>query len=292
MNVRSYRTGMQISGAVALVTGANRGLGRQFAIQLRERGAKVYDTARHPDRADVLQLDITDPASVGAAARAAGAVPLLVNNAGVAAGGSLLTGDLDGIRAEMDTHFWGTLGVIRAFAPRLAGGAILNVLSALSWFASPGNGGYAAAKAAQWNLTNAVRLELAPQRTQVTGVHLGAADTDMMAGRDVPPALLSDPAVIVRAALDGLEAGQWEVLADPTAMHVKAGLAGDPRAFYGPLGARPCGRSATTSSGRPRCCAWSRYRSRGPGRARCWCGCARPGWAPVSCRSGPGSCAG
>jgi NAD(P)-dependent dehydrogenase (short-subunit alcohol dehydrogenase family) len=229
---------MQINGAVALVTGANRGLGRHFAAQLLERGAaKVYATARRPELvelpgAEVLRLDITDPASVAAAQQAAGDVTLLVNNAGVATGTDLISGDLEGIRRELDTHFWGTLTVIRAFAPQLTDGAILNVLSALSWAASPGNGAYAAAKAAEWNLTNAVRLELTAQRTQVTGVFLGAADTDMVAGHDVPANLLTDPAVIVKAALDGLEAGQWEVLADPTAAMVKGSLAGDPRAFY------------------------------------------------------------
>ncbi|WP_326555398.1 SDR family oxidoreductase [Micromonospora sp. NBC_01813] len=225
---------MQISGAVALVTGANRGLGRHFAVQLLERGAKVYATARRPETVDlpgvlVLPLDITDPASVAAAAQAAGDVTLLVNNAGVSTGADLVSGELDLIRRELDTHFWGTLAMIRAFAPQLADGAILNVLSALSWSAYPGAGGYAAAKAAEWNLTNAVRLELAGQRTQVTGLLLGAADTDMMAGYDVPK---SDPAVIVKAALDGLEAGEWEVLADEAATAVKASLARDPREFY------------------------------------------------------------
>ncbi|BCJ55414.1 short-chain dehydrogenase [Actinoplanes sp. NBRC 14428] len=233
---------MRISGATALVTGANRGLGRHFATNLLARGATVYAAARRPELVDVpgaevVRLDITDPASVAAAARTATGVNLLVNNAGIATGAELVGGDLDLIRAEMDTHFWGTLSVIRAFAPGLAGGAILNVLSALSWFASPGNGAYASAKAAQWNLTNAVRGELAAQRTQVTGLFLGAAATDMTAGKDVPEHLLADPAAVVGAALDGLEAGRWEVLADETAAMVKGSLAGDPQAFYSAIGA-------------------------------------------------------
>jgi NAD(P)-dependent dehydrogenase (short-subunit alcohol dehydrogenase family) len=226
---------MQINGAIALVTGANRGLGRHFAAQLLERGAtKVYATARRPELIDIpgvetLKLDITDPESVAAAAKAAGDVTLLVNTAGISTGAGLVTGDLDLVRREMDTHFWGTLGMIRAFAPRLGGGAILNVLSALSWFAHPGAGGYAAAKSAAWSLTNTVRLELTEQRTQVTGLLLGAADTDMMADYDGPT---TDPAVIVKTALDGLEAGLWEVVADDWTAHVKASLAGDPRDFY------------------------------------------------------------
>lgn len=165
---------MQIQGSIALVTGANRGLGRHFADQLLERGAaKVYAAARRPELVDLpgvepLQLDITDPGSVAAAVRTAADATLLINNAGIANTADLLTGDLDLARAEMETNFWGTLTVIRAFAPQLAGGAILNVLSALSWASFPGSGGYAASKAAEWSLTNGVRLELAAQQTQVT----------------------------------------------------------------------------------------------------------------------------
>jgi NAD(P)-dependent dehydrogenase (short-subunit alcohol dehydrogenase family) len=218
---------MHINGSIALVTGANRGLGREFARQLRERGAaEVYATSR------ATGLDITDPAQVRAVAEGAPDVTLLINNAGVSTGHNLVTGDLAEIRREMDTHFWGTLHMVRAFAPILAangGGAVLNVLSALSWFAYDGSNAYAAAKAAEWNLTNGVRLELARQGTQVTGLHLGAADTDMMAGYDGPK---SDPAVIVAAALDGLEAGRLEVVADDWSASVKASLAGDPAAFY------------------------------------------------------------
>jgi NAD(P)-dependent dehydrogenase (short-subunit alcohol dehydrogenase family) len=231
---------MQISGAIALVTGANRGLGRQFATQLLERGAaKVYATARRPELVDlpgaeVLRLDITDPVSVKAAAATASDVNLLINNAGITTGANLVGGDLALIRREMDTHFWGTLSVIRAFAPQLSGGAILNVLSALSWFAADGAGGYAAAKAAEWNLTNAVRLELASQKTLVTGLHLGAADTDMMAWYDGPK---TDPAVVVRAALDGIEQDSIEVLADEWSVQTKAALAEDPSKFYAALNA-------------------------------------------------------
>ena len=229
---------MDVIGSVALVTGANRGLGRQFAEQLLERGAaKVYATSRRPELVDVpgvevLRVDVTDPESVAAAAAAAGDVSLLVNNAGITTGANLVTGDLAEIRREMDTHFFGTLGVVRAFAPVLArngGGGVVNVLSALSWFSIDGANAYAAAKAAEWSLTNGVRLELTGQGTQVTGVVLGAADTDMMAGYTGP---MSTPADVVRAALDGLQAGDWEVLVDDWSRHVKAALAADPREFY------------------------------------------------------------
>ncbi|QXG77608.1 SDR family oxidoreductase [Modestobacter sp. L9-4] len=233
---------MDITGSVALVTGANRGLGRQFAQQLLERGAsKVYATSRRPELIDVpgvevLRLDVTDPESVEAAAAAAGDVSLVVNNAGISTRANLVTGDLADVRREMDTHFFGTLGVVRAFAPVLArngGGGIVNVLSALSWFSVDGANAYAAGKAAAWSLTNGVRIELTGQGTQVTGIVLGAADTDMMAGYDGP---MTSPADVVRTALDGVQAGDWEVLVDDWSRGVKASLARDPREFYRPRG--------------------------------------------------------
>ncbi|MEV0134537.1 SDR family oxidoreductase [Dactylosporangium sp. NPDC050688] len=223
---------MEINGSVALVTGANRGLGRHFALELLERGAsKVYATARDPRAVDlpgaqVLRLDITDAGSVAAAAGAAQDVDLLVNNAGVVAHTNLLDGDLDAIRLEMETHYFGTLRVVRAFAPVLArngGGAILNMLSVLSWANYDGANSYSAAKAAQWSLTNGIRLELAGHGTTVTGVHLGAADTDMMAGFDVPKL---DPRYVVTTALDGVAAGLREVLVDDASRAAKAALAG------------------------------------------------------------------
>ncbi len=229
---------MKISGSVALVTGANRGIGRHFALQLRERGAtKVYATARNPalvaiPGVEVLQLDITDPASVAAAAAAAQDVTLLINNAGVSTYHNLISGDLEKIRLEMETHYFGTLAVVRAFAPVLAangGGAILNVLSALSWFSYDGANAYAAAKSAEWSLTNGIRLELAGQGTLVTGLHVGSVDTDMMAGFDIEK---NDPADVARAALDGIEAGKMEVLVDEWSVKIKAALAADPSAFY------------------------------------------------------------
>ncbi|TDD19402.1 SDR family oxidoreductase [Nonomuraea diastatica] len=227
---------MQINGAHVLVTGANRGLGRQFALSLLDRGAgKVYATARRPDLIDVpgvvpLRLDVTDSASIASAVAAVPDVKIVINNAGISTGANLVTGDLDMIRREMDTHFYGTLNVIRAFAPQLADGAILNVLSALSWLAVDGAGAYHAAKAAEWALTNNVRLELAGQRTLVTGLHLGAADTDMMAWYNGEK---SAPEVIVAAALDGIEGHRPEVLADDWSRQVKAWLPEDPTVIYG-----------------------------------------------------------
>jgi NAD(P)-dependent dehydrogenase (short-subunit alcohol dehydrogenase family) len=230
--------GPRIEGATALVTGANRGLGRHFAEQLVKRGAsRVYAAARRPETIDIpevvpVRLDLTDSDTIRSAAATAADVTLLVNNAGVSHWTNLVTGDLDAVRAELQTNFWGTLAMVRAFAPILkaaGGGAILNVLSAQSWFAYPSTNGYHASKAAQWALTNGVRMELAGQGTLVTGLHLGAIDTDFSAGYDGPK---GDPADAARAGLDGIEAGLIEVIADDWSAHVKRSLAEDPTRLY------------------------------------------------------------
>jgi NAD(P)-dependent dehydrogenase (short-subunit alcohol dehydrogenase family) len=227
---------MQINGSTALVTGANRGLGKAFTEALIARGATtVYATARRLDSIDIpgaipLQLDITDPASIEAAAAEVGNLDILINNAGTSTEAPLLGPSLENIRHDFDTNFWGTLNVTRAFAPRLAGGAILNVISALSWYTfSPGSNGYAASKAAEWSLTNGLRLELADQKTLVTALALAIADTDMMAGIDIPKLA---PHEVVAQALDGLEKDKIEVIADRPTANVKASLSGDPADFY------------------------------------------------------------
>jgi NAD(P)-dependent dehydrogenase (short-subunit alcohol dehydrogenase family) len=228
---------VEIDGSVALVTGANRGLGWHIARELLGRGATVYATARDPGRVDlpgakVLPLDVTDPAAIEAAAAAAKDVTLLVNNAGVATFTNLVDGDLDDIRLEMDTHYFGTLRMVRAFAPILAangGGAIVNLLSTLSWITYLNATSYSAAKAAEWSLTNGIRLELAAQGTRVTGVHLGAAGTDMMTRWEIPKL---DPADVARAVVDGVARGDLEILVDPAAEQAKAALSADLRAVY------------------------------------------------------------
>ena len=228
---------MDINGTTALVTGANRGLGRHLAAQLRDRGATVYAAARNPAAVDLpgvtpVALDITDPASVAAAAAATSGVAILVNNAGSTTRSSLLTGDPADIRLEMDTHFFGTLAVIRAFAPQLAeqeNSAVLNILSALSWLTFPQTGAYCAAKSAEWSLTNALRLELAPQGTRVSSLHVGYMDTDMTRDIDAPK---SDPAVIAKLAIDGIEAGDAEIIADEVSSQVRAGLASGVAGLY------------------------------------------------------------
>jgi NAD(P)-dependent dehydrogenase (short-subunit alcohol dehydrogenase family) len=235
---------MDLDGATALVTGSNRGMGRHFALQLMERGATVYATARRPELVDVpgarvLRLDITDEASARAAAEAAPDVDVVINNAAFTAGGDLVAGDMDAIRAVMESSYFGTLNVVRAFAPVLArngGGAILNVLSVTAWASVLGNTSYAAAKSAEWGLTNGIRLELEPQRTQVSAFVPGLVATETLLdyaadhGVELPADAVDDPADAVRLALDGLAAGELEVV-DALGAQAKAALAGPPQAF-------------------------------------------------------------
>jgi NAD(P)-dependent dehydrogenase (short-subunit alcohol dehydrogenase family) len=228
---------MEITGKTALVTGANRGLGRHLAAELRDRGATVYAAARNPASVDLpgvtpIALDVTDPASGGPGAAPPAGVAILINNAGSSTGTSLLTGDLDNVRLELDTHFFGTLAVIRAFAPQLAEqgqSAVLNILSALSWVSFPTSGAYCAAKSAEWSLTNALRQELATQGTRVSALHVGYMDTDMTRGVTAPK---SNPADIARIAIDGIAAGEAEIIADEVSKQVLAGLSAGVAGLY------------------------------------------------------------
>lgn len=222
---------MKIQNAVALVTGANRGIGLAFSRELLARGAsKVYAGARDPSSvklpgAEALRLDVTKPDEIAAAAARLGDVTLLVNNAGIAAVGGFLAPDSEDVaRRIFETNFFGMLRTSKAFAPILkanGGGALLNVLSIASWV----NGGllaaYAASKSAAWSLTNSLRFELAPQHTQVMALHMAFVDTDLVRAIDQPKL---SPEETVKLALDGLEAGLDEVLADGRTIAVKQGL--------------------------------------------------------------------
>ncbi|WP_393081388.1 SDR family oxidoreductase [Streptomyces sp. LN704] len=236
---------MKIQDSIALVTGANRGLGEQFARELVAAGAaKVYAGARDPGKVTVpgvvpVAVDITDPESVRAAADLAQDVTLLVNNAGSTTRADVLTAGLDAFRTEFETHVLGTLSMCRAFAPALGrngGGAIVNVLSVLSWLSVTASAGYAAAKSAEWSVTNSLRLALAEQGTQVTALHVSYMATDMAASVAGPKA---DPVAVARAALDGVEAGLHEVLADDASRQAQAALAEGPGALYPQLSGRP-----------------------------------------------------
>lgn len=227
--------GFNLDGAVVLITGANRGLGKAFTTALLDAGAaKVYAGARDPQsivgddpRVVPVKLDITNADDIAAAAATASDVTLLVNNAGIATGTHVLGDDgLDGARQEMEVNYFGHLAMSRAFAPVLAangGGGLVNVLSALSWIAFPQYGNYSAAKAASWQLTNTLRTLLRAQGTLVAGLHLGYADTDMTEGVDAPK---SAPADIAAALVGGLRAGDEEILADDVSRLVKSALSG------------------------------------------------------------------
>ncbi|MFF3191035.1 SDR family oxidoreductase [Streptomyces sp. SCPE 10] len=226
-----------IKDSVVLVTGGSRGLGKALVEELYERGAaKVYATARdpravtHPD-AVPLALEVTDPASVAAVAARTPDVTVLINNAGISLGAhSLLDAPLDDVRREFETNFYGPLLVTRALVPvieRNGGGHLLNVHSVLSWLGIAGS--YSATKAALWSQTNSLRLELRPRGIEVTGLHVGYIDTDMTSGIDAPK---SDAQDVAALALDGVEAGAHEVLADDLTRSVKAGLSGDLAALY------------------------------------------------------------
>ncbi|CAN5255772.1 SDR family oxidoreductase [soil metagenome] len=232
---------MKIQDSVALVTGANRGLGLAFAQALLAAGArKVYAAARDPASVtlpgvEAIQLDVTKPEEVEAAARALGDVTLLVNNAGIFRGSGFLGDDgLLAVRAEFDTNFFGPLAMSRAFAPILAkngGGAIVNVLSALSWVSFPTSSTYCASKAAAWSLSNGLRNELRGQGTQVLALHVGFMDTDMVRHVKAPK---SKPEDVVAQTLTALEAGKSEVLADEVSRRIKQNLSAEPGVYLVP----------------------------------------------------------
>lgn len=231
-----------LAGAVVLVTGGQRGIGKALVEDLLDRGvAKVYATARDPKpssdpRVVPLPLEITDQASIDALAAAAPDVTVLINNAGGSSPDNYLNTPADEIRAVFDANFFGPLEVTRAFVPiieRNGGGHILNAHSALSWVAR--HGAYSATKAAFWLQTNAIRLELLNRGIGITGLHMGYVDTDMTAAVTAPKVRPED---VAKQALDGIETGAYEVLADDTARGAKAALSGDLTALYPELTAR------------------------------------------------------
>jgi NAD(P)-dependent dehydrogenase (short-subunit alcohol dehydrogenase family) len=241
MPTKDPSAGVPVEGAVALVTGGHRGFGRALVDELLARGAAtVYSTSRSPqpredEREVPLVLDVTDDRSVSAAAQAAPDVSILVNNAGVVRRTPVLDAPLDDIRAELETNLFGVIRVARAFVPALARNqpsAMVNVLSVLSWLSL--GSGYEVSKSAAWSATNAMRVALREQGTQVTALHVAYMDTDMTSGLDVPKA---DPRDIARQAIDAILAGEPELLADETTRTVKAALSGEVSALYPQLAA-------------------------------------------------------
>ena len=229
---------MQIQGSVALVTGANRGIGRAIAEELLARGAsKVYAAVRDPatvtdPRLVPVAFDVTDAAGVAAAAKELDDVQLVVNNAGIGRPATALAADLDDaevVRLELGAR---VVATTQAFAPVLAangGGAFVNVLSVASWIGSPRLATYSASKSAAWGFTNAARVELKLQGTQVVGVHVGFVDTDLTAGLDIEKIA---PQAVATSSLDALERGDSEAIVDDASRAVKANLHDDHNLIY------------------------------------------------------------
>ncbi len=234
---------MDIKNAVVLVTGANRGLGAAFVKALLAAGVKkVYAAARDPASISVkgvlpIELDVTRADTIKAAVALCPDVNVLINNAGIAHGSFFMgAGSADSARAEFETNFFGPLATSQAFAPVLkanGGGAIVNVLSVLSWINVGGAATYCASKAAAWSLTNGLRGELRSQGTQVLAVHVGSMDTDMTRGIDQPKA---DPHDVARQTVVALAAGKSEVFADEISRQVKLGLSAEPGVYIGGFG--------------------------------------------------------
>jgi NAD(P)-dependent dehydrogenase (short-subunit alcohol dehydrogenase family) len=216
---------MKIRNSVALVTGANRGIGRALVHDLIARGARrVYATARctsglealverHPHRVVPLQLDVTDEASFSRVASQAADVNLLINNAGVLDLGSVLEAPLEAFDRNMAVNFFGVLFAARAFAGTLTRnkGTIVNILTIVALASLPSFGIYNASKAAAWSLTQSLRGDLSKQGVSVIGVFPGAVDTDMLREMSIPKVA---PDEIAAAIAEGIEAGHEDIFPD------------------------------------------------------------------------------
>jgi NAD(P)-dependent dehydrogenase (short-subunit alcohol dehydrogenase family) len=233
---------MQVKDAVALITGANGGIGQHLiaALQTAEI-AKIYACARRPETLSELiaqdperilpiQLDVTNSDELSKVTSVCRDVNLLINNAGVSRDVGLISApDLTGARLEMETNYFGTLAMCRAFAPILktnGGGAIMNLLSIVARVNLPFMGSYCTSKAAALSLTHGIRAELAAQGTLVLGVMPGTVDTGFAA--HYPPPKVA-PNEVARAAVQGVIDGIEEVYPGEQATYLAAQLLTQPK---------------------------------------------------------------
>ena len=218
---------MELAGSVALVTGGNRGLGRAFVEALLAAGAaKVYAGMRTPvpggdGRVVPVRLDVTSSADIAAAVAACPDVSVLVNNAGILLQGAALDEGMDeALRRTMEVNVIGPMNMARAFAPVLArngGGAVVNMLSVVSWFTNPFTATYCASKHAALSVSDAMRSQLAGQGTRVVAVYAGFIDTDMTAGVTQPKVSARE---VAERTMEGIRDEQSHVLADKRAEEV------------------------------------------------------------------------
>lgn len=230
---------MNLNEATVFVTGTNRGIGRALVEELRKKGVKrIYAAARSIESLDggadgnlvvPVKLDITNHDEVSAAAELAGDTTVLINNAGVLTSGSLLDAPVEEINRNFETNFYGTLSMIRHFAPvieRNGGGAIANVLTVVSLASMSGLGAYSASKAAAFSLTQAVRAELKSKNIAVQAVFPGPIDTDMAAEITLPKTSAEDAA---KAIIAGIEAGAEDIFPDPMSEQLSGLWSGNPK---------------------------------------------------------------
>lgn len=187
---------MKIENKIALVTGANRGIGLAIVNALLDNGiARVYAAARdvaslpefNDERVVPIQLDITNAQQVLQAASVATDVDLLINNAGVAAFTSLVSGPRDLLERDMNTNYFGTLNMVRAFVPVLEtkrDASIVNIVTIAAFANFPMIGGYSASKSALFSMSQGIRIELAQKGIAVHTVNPGPIDTDL--AKDFP----------------------------------------------------------------------------------------------------------
>jgi NAD(P)-dependent dehydrogenase (short-subunit alcohol dehydrogenase family) len=229
---------MQVRGSIALVTGANRGIGRALVESLLAHGAtRVYATARHDadleviagldrKRAVTLALDVTDAAQLAGIAEVSQDVNLLFNNAGVLDFGSVLDASEEAFKRNFDVNCFGLLHATRAFAPALIRnhGAVVNLLTLVALASMPGLGVYNASKAAAWSLTQSLRADLGKKGVTVFSVFPGAVDTDMIKAVEMPK---TSPRAVADEVMAAIEANTEDIFPDPMSKQLYAQWAAD-----------------------------------------------------------------